>query len=152
MNIIINEIKTHEKRYTIILVSIFVLLIIYISTCAFAISNKVVNDNIKYRYSAIMPSYQNITIDKEHKKYTIDIVNTKNETIRYKILLQKDNNIKDNFDMSNIKYSVDGHTKNLVNNVISEGELSANMTISVDIGIWLENSSDQFKGYFKIIK
>lgn len=159
MNRIVEEIKTHNRRYTIILVIIFILLIVGGCYYTLSIDNKgLVNNNINYKYSDISTSYQVITLTKEHKKYSINIDNNTDDTISYKVLLMEDKNTKNLcecsdrvFDMNNIRYSIDGNTKVLKNNIITEGILNKNNKIDIDISMWVE-SNDHFHGYFKIIK
>lgn len=164
MNKFIKELKSHEKRYTIILVIIFIVLILGGFYYALSVDNKVLEDNnkkINYRYSLISSSYQVITVTKKTNKYTINIENNTNDTIKYKVLLLEDTNTKNlceckdkEFNTNDIKYSIGNKINNLKDNIIAEGTLSKNKTIDIDVNIWLDknSSNDHFHGYFKIIK
>ena len=159
MNKLIEEIKIHDKRYTVILVVVFVLLIMYGCYYILSIDNKnITTNNINYRYSDISSSYQMITLTNEHQKYSINIDNNTSEPIKYKVLLLEDTNTKKlcecsdkKFDLSTIKYSINGEIKSLKDNVVLEGSIAKNKSVSLNVSMWLEKN-DHFHGYFKIIK
>ncbi|MBQ9019227.1 MAG: hypothetical protein IJ097_02815 [Bacilli bacterium] len=169
MNKLVNEIKSHEKRYTIILVILFIVLIIGAFYYTLSIDNKSLkNKKINYRYSNISSSYQTITLNSNNNSlvnsnnYTITIDNNTSDKIEYKVLLLEDINSKkvcdcNNtiFDLNRIRYSLDKKDINKLNNdnIITEGVIDKKTRISININLWLnENDNNHFHGYFKIIK
>lgn len=173
---ITKELKEHEKKYTIILVLIFVFLILFTGYCILSIDNKElksINKNINYRYSSLSSTYQLITLtnksiltDKEGlntNKITIHIENTTDNKYDYKIVLKKDNRITKTCgcinnvdDYKHIKYSVDGNILTLNSDmVIYKGSLKRNEEKDIQVNIWLDentNSNYHYHGYFSIEK
>lgn len=173
---IAKELKEHEKKYTIILVLIFVFLILFTGYCILSIDNKElksINKNINYRYSSLSSTYQLITLtnksilpDKEGlntNKITIHIENTTDNKYDYKIVLKKDNRITKTCgcinnadDYKHIKYSVDGNILTLNSDmVIYKGSLKRNEEKDIQVNIWLDentNSNYHYHGYFSIEK
>lgn len=174
---IAKEIKEHEKKYTIILVLIFVFLILLSGYCILSIDNKElksINKNINYRYSSLSSTYQLITLtnknilkDKEGlntNKINIHIKNTTNKKYDYKIVIKKDNKITKTCGCENneneykyIKYSINGKDILKLNQdmVIYRDSLKENEEKDIFVNIWLDentNNNYHYHGYFSVEK
>lgn len=177
---IVSEIRKHEKKYTIILVVLFIFLILFTGYCILSIDNKKLTTNTKsinYRYNSVSTSYQVITLTSKNimnindglnsPKIPIHIENNTNTKYSYKIVLKKDkqttkkcgceNNIED---YKHIKYSLNG--KDILNlnedMVIYKGNIKRDEDKDIYINIWVDpsildnNSNYHFHGYFSIEK
>lgn len=160
MTDIIEKIKIHEKRYTTILVIIFILLILGIFYYFLSINNKIENNKIttiSHKYNEITSSYQTITLTNKKTKYKININNNTENRINYKILLLEDIKSKEKcgcsitFDNSNIKYTINGNTDSLKDNIIASGTIGKNKSINIETTMWIDTDS-HYHGYLKIIK
>ena len=125
---IIKQIKNHEKRYTIILVIVFILIMLFSGYCILSIDNKElnkINKTVNYRYSSVSSSFQTITLTDKNKlndidglnsnKLSIHIENTTDDKYDYKIVLKKDKTTtrvcgceKNIEDYKYIRYSLNG--------------------------------------------
>ena len=175
---ITKQIKAHEKRYTIILVIVFILIIVFSGYCILSIDNKELNTikkTINYRYSSVSSSFQVITLTDKNKltnleglktnKLSIHIENTTDTEYDYKIVLKKDKTItrvcgceKNIEDYKYIRYSLDGVKVLKLDKdmVIYKGSLKNNEAKDVLINIWLDKNlsttSYHYHGYFSIEK
>ena len=174
---ITKELKEHEKKYTTILVILFIFLILFTAYCILSIDNKElkkINKNINYRYSSVSTSYQVLTLTSKDKlkdqdglntnSYTIHIENTTNDKYDYKIVLKKDNKTTRTCGCENhvddykyIKYSVDKKEVLKLNQdmTIYEGTLNKNKEDDIPVYIWLDettNDNYHFHGYFSVEK
>ena len=174
---ITKELKEHEKKYTTILVILFIFLILFTAYCILSIDNKElkkINKNINYRYSSISTSYQVLTLTNKDKlrnqdglntnSYTIHIENTTNDKYDYKIVLKKDikttkacgcENHSD--DYRYIKYSIEGKEVLKLNQdmTIYKGTLKKDESKDISVHIWLDettNDNYHFHAYFSVEK
>lgn len=173
---ITKEIKTHEKKYTTILVIFFVFIILFAGYCILSIDNKEltkVNKPVNYRYSSLSSSYQVITLTDKNKltdqeglesnKVLIHIENTTDSEYEYKVVLKKDKATtkicgceKNIEDYKYIRYSLNG--KDVLNldkdMVIYKGSLKSNETNYLVLNIWLDKNLSinnyHYHGYFSI--
>lgn len=175
---ITKTIKEHEKRYTVILVIIFIFAILFSGYCILSIDNKELSKTTKtinYRYSSVSSTFQLITLTDKNKltdkeglntnKLSIHLENTTDTKYDYKIVLKKDKTTtkicgceKNIEDYKYIRYSLNG--KDILkldkDMVISKGTLKANEEKDVLINIWLDKSLSinnyHYHGYFSIEK
>lgn len=173
---IIKQIKTHEKRYTIILVIVFVLIMLFSGYCILSIDNKEINKinkTVNYRYSSVSSSFQAITLTDKNKlndndglnfnKLSIHIENTTDDKYDYKIVLKKDKTTtrvcgceKNIEDYKYIKYSLNGKDVLKLNNdmTIYKGTLKKNEKKDILINIWVDKNLNitgyHYHGYFSI--
>jgi hypothetical protein len=175
---IVKEVKQHEKKYTAILVVLFVFIIIFTGYCILSIDNKELNNNVKsinYRYTALSSSFQTITLTNKNimsdiegldtNKTSIHIENNTNDKYDYKIVLKRDKAttkscgcVEQSNDYKYIKYSLDG--KNILNldkdMVIYKGTLNKDEEKDILINIWLDKNLNidnyHYHGYFSIEK
>lgn len=174
---IIDEVKEHEKKYTIILVVLFIFLILFTGYCVLSIDNKVLNTNTKsinYRYNSLTSSFQTITLTSKNiledkvgldsNKVSIHIENNTNKKYNYKIVLKRDNATtkvcgcsSNGDDYKYIRYSLNGKDilKLSSDYVIYKGSLKQDEEKDILINIWLDkstNNSYHYHGYFNIEK
>lgn len=174
---VINELKEHEKKYTIILVVLFVSLILFTSYCILSIDNKKLSTNTKsinYRYNSLTTSFQTITLTNKNiledkvglksNKVAIHIDNSTNKKYDYKIVLKKDKantkicGCEDNSDdYKYIRYSINGKDVLKLDSdyVIYKGSLKKDEKEDILINIWLDkttNNNYHYHGYFNIEK
>lgn len=172
---IIKRIKQHEKKYTIILVILFVFIIILLGYLLFSIDSKNIPETINYKYSSLYISSQAVTLTNKNilkdeeglnsKKLTINIKNTTNSKCEYRIILKKDNQTTQNCGCQNntedykyIKYSL--NQKDILklekDMVIYKGTLNKDEEKTLTINIWLDNNLNinnyHYHGYFSIEK
>ena len=173
---ITKELKEHEKKYTIILVIIFVFAILFTGYCILSIDNKELNnisETINYRYSSLSSSYQKVTLTDKNKltdkeglnsnKLSIHIENTTDSEYDYKIVLKKDKTAtkmcgceKNTEDYKYIRYSLNG--KDILkldkDMVIYKGSLKNDEKEDIIISIWLDKNLNineyHYHGYFSI--
>lgn len=173
---IIKQIKNHEKRYTIILVIVFILIMLFSGYCILSIDNKElnkINKTVNYRYSSVSSSFQTITLTDKNKlndidglnsnKLSIHIENTTDDKYDYKIVLKKDKTTtrvcgceKNIEDYKYIRYSLNGkEVLKLTNDMtIYKGTLKKNEKKDILINIWIDKSLSisgyHYHGYFSI--
>lgn len=150
MKNIVKEIKKHEKRYTIVLVAIFMLLILGIGYLLLTVDNKgllnnintVSNDTLSLSLSSIKVV---LTKEDNTRLYPVIIENDNDTDINYTLVLEKDSN----YDSSpNIKYSINNkEMKELDNGIILEGTINKKSKNKTLISV---TSDDEFHGVFKI--
>lgn len=170
---ITRELKTHEKKYTAILVILFIIAIVFTGYYILSIDNKELSKmdkTINYRYSSISSSSQIITLTDKNKmtdkealslpKTTIHIKNTTDSEYDYQIVLKKN---KQSQNTSNeaykyIKYSLDGKVVLKLDKsmVIYKGSLKEDEEKDILINIWLDEKLSiknyTYYGYFSIEK
>lgn len=177
---ITDEIKQHEKKYTIILVILFIFAFIFSSYCILSIDNRnipVNKENINYRYTSLSSSFQIITLTNKNimnnidglnsNKVSIHIENNTTEKYDYKIVLKKDKattkicNCEKNIeDYKYIKYSPNGKDVLNLNKdmVIYKGTLNKDEKKDILLNIWVDKSilsitnNYHYHGYFSIEK
>lgn len=174
---VIKEIKEHEKKYTIILVVLFIFLILFTSYCILSIDNKKLttnNKSINYRYNSLSSSFQMITLTDKNimddnnglnsNKVSIHIDNSTNKKYDYKIVLKKDKSttkacgcIEQSDDYKYIRYSINGKDVLKLDKdyVLYKGTLNKDEEKDILINIWLDkstNSDYHYHGYFNIEK
>lgn len=175
---ITKELKAHEKRYTIILVILFVFIILFSGYCILSIDNKKLSNTtntINYRYSSVSSSYQVVTLTDKNKmtdkeglntsKLSIHIENTTDTKYDYKIVLKKDKTAtkicgceKNIDDYKYIKYSLNGKDILKLNKdmVIYKGTLKKGDKKDILINIWIDKNINinnyHYHGYFSIEK
>ncbi|MBR5370522.1 MAG: hypothetical protein IK137_04390 [Bacilli bacterium] len=175
---ITKEIKNHEKRYTAILVILFIFGIMFAGYCILSIDNKelaTTKKTVNYRYSSLSSSYQLITLTDKNKlsdkeglksnKVSIHIENTTDEKYEYKVLLKKDKittktcgcekNIED---YKYVKYSLNGKDILKLDKemVIYKGSLKKDESKDILVNIWIDETLSikdyHYHGYFSIEK
>ena len=175
---ITQELKDHEKKYTIILVVLFLFVFGFLGYSLLSIDNKEIktlDKTINYRYSSISSSFQLITLTDKNKltdreglntnKLSIHIENTTDTKYDYKIVLKKDKSTtkscgceKNIEDYKYIRYSLDGEKALKLDKdmVIYKGTLKKDEEKDILINIWLDKSLSinnyHFHGYFSIEK
>ena len=175
----INKIKSNERKYTIILVFIFMILFIVICFFLFRVNgNKLYSSVDSARNEMLESSSRVITLTNDYilsdkvglktDKYVVTINNDIPEILNYKIKLVRDDIItskckcdKTSLLLNNIKYSLDGkNISTLVENnnkeiIITTGSLKSGENKKVNINLWIDEnvSKDKehhFQGYFKV--
>lgn len=175
---ITQELKDHEKKYTIILVVLFLFVFGFLGYSLLSIDNKEIktlDKTINYRYSSISSSFQLITLTDKNKltdkdglntnKLSIHVENTTDNKYDYKIVLKKDKSTtkscgceKNIEDYKYIRYSLDGEKTLKLDKdmVIYKGTLNKDEEKDILINIWLDKSLSinnyHFHGYFSIEK
>lgn len=175
---ITKSIRDHEKRYTTILVILFIFGIIFAGYCILSIDNKelaTTKKTINYRYSSLSSSYQLITLTDKNKltdkeglksnKVSIHIENTTDEKYEYKVVLKKDKATtkicgceKNIEDYKYIKYSLNGKDILKLDKemVIYKGSLKKDESKDILINIWIDENLSikdyHYHGYFSIEK
>ena len=174
---ITRELKEHEKRYTIVLVILFIMVFIFIGYSVLSIDNKevkTINKTVNYRYSSLSSSYKVITLTDKNKltdkeglssnKISIHVENTTDTKYDYKIVLKKDKSTtkscgceKNIEDYKYIKYSLDGEVLKLDKDmVIYKGSLKKDESKDIVLNIWLDKTLNinnyHYHGYFSIEK
>lgn len=174
---VIKEVRNHEKKYTIILVVLFIFLILFTGYCILSIDNKKLTNNTKsinYRYNSLSSSFQMITLTDKNimddnnglntNKVSIHIDNSTNKKYDYKIVLKKDKSttkacgcVEHNDDYKNIRYSINGKDVLKLDSdyVIYKGTLKKDEEKDILINIWLDKSTNNdyhYHGYFNIEK
>lgn len=175
---ITQELKDHEKKYTIILVVLFLFVFGFLGYSLLSIDNKEIktlDKTINYRYSSISSSFQVIVLTDKNKltdkdglntnKLSIHVENTTDNKYDYKIVLKKDKSTtkscgceKNIEDYKYIRYSLDGEKTLKLDKdmVIYKGTLKKDEEKDILINIWLDKSLSinnyHFHGYFSIEK
>jgi len=175
---ITQELKDHEKKYTIILVVLFLFIFGFLGYSLLSIDNKEIktlDKTINYRYSSISSSFQLIVLTDKNKltdkdglntnKLSIHVENTTDNKYDYKIVLKKDKSTtkscgceKNIEDYKYIRYSLDGEKTLKLDKdmVIYKGTLKKDEEKDILINIWLDKSLSinnyHFHGYFSIEK
>ena len=175
---ITQELKEHEKKYTIILVVLFLFVFGFLGYSLLSIDNKEIktlDKTINYRYSSISSSFQLIVLTDKNKltdkdglntnKLSIHVENTTDNKYDYKIVLKKDKSTtkscgceKNIEDYKYIRYSLDGEKTLKLDKdmVIYKGTLKKDEEKDILINIWLDKSLSinnyHFHGYFSIEK
>ncbi len=156
----IKKIKENERKYTIILVIFFMIIIGIVGYNVLTIDNDELYSNIKTA-SANSPylslSSTNITLTNKNimseknglksKKYAISIINNTDKVKQYKIYFVSDdkdictcgNKI---FNKKSIRYSIDGDVLSLDDDLFIEGILRKNEKKDIVFSMWI---SDEFK-------
>lgn len=175
----INKIKSNEKKYTIILVFIFMILFIVIGFFLFRVNgNKLYSSVDSVRNEMLESSSRVITLTNDYilsdkvglktDKYVVTINNDIPEILNYKIKLVRGDIITSKCKcdttsllLNNIKYSLDGkNISTLVENnnkeiIITTGSLKSGENKKVNINLWidenvLKDKEHHFHGYFKV--
>ncbi len=176
----IRGIKANERKYTIILVCIFMIIFIIIGYFNFRVDNRLINtDQVLYR-NVLSASSMSVTLNNTYIKndnigkndnpYIVNVNNNTGSDINYKVELirnEKENELckcgNNLLDINNIKYSIDGGDVSLLNTngngdtVVVTGTLKSGMSKSYDIRLWVsddisKNEDYHFHGYFKVVK
>lgn len=150
----INKIKENERKYTIILVLIFMICFIVIGYFSLRINNDYVvsKEDLYTNYNTeVILTNQNIMSDQDglkSKELVYHLDNKNNRLIIYKIILVLDkNNIVDSH---YIKYALDdGIVKTLDENmIITKGILEGYQNTDVKVRFWIDNSIPKGKDYY----
>lgn len=175
---ITKELKEHEKKYTIILVILFIFAILFAGYCILSIDNKELNnisETINYRYSSLSSSYQVVSLTDKNKladkeglnsnKLSIHIENTTDSKYDYEIVLKKDKTTtricgceKNIEDYKYIRYSINGKDVLKLNKdmVVYKGSLKKDEKKDIMINIWIDKNLTikdyHYHGYFSIEK
>ena len=179
---VIKNIKKHEKRYTAILVVIFMISFAFISYIAFHVNGAYLNNDNVIELSTnisntFLSSSEIITLSnnkilkdelglKEHS-YKIKYSNYTNKDVVYKILFVEDKETKescgcnDTFPTNYIRYSINGKEVNTLSesnqNELKRDIIKKNSTEEIYVKLWISNSFnnknfDHVHGRFKIEK
>lgn len=175
----INKIKSNERKYTVILVFIFMILFIVICFFLFRVNgNKLYSSVDSARNEMLESSSRVITLTNDYilsdkvglktDKYVVTINNDIPEILNYKIKLVRDDIITSKCKcdttsllLNNIKYSLDGkNISTLVENnnkeiIITTGSLKSGENKKVNINLWIDENvakdkEHHFHGYFKV--
>lgn len=169
----IKKIKENERKYTIILVIFFMIIIGIVGYNVLTIDNNELYSDIKTASntsSYLSLSSNNITLTNKNimndkdglksKKYAIHITNNTGKVKKYKVYFVSDD--KDNckcgnklFNKNNIRYSIDGDVLSLDNDLFVEGILRKNEKRNIIFNMWISdefNSNEElhFHGHFII--
>lgn len=167
----INKIKANERKYTIYLVIIFMILFILIGYFTLSVNLDKYNEQLKKE--SITLKSKTLVLDEDDVLSDQDGLNTKNhvitlhngtkEKVKYKILLQKDETLTslcdcgdDLIKASDLRLSfVDDIVtyNNFEDMIIDIGEIKANETKNIKIKVWLsEDTNTHFHGRFILEK
>lgn len=169
---VINKIKSNERKYTIILVSIFMFMFIF----AGYFSLKYVPDGDNYNFDYydsdnVSISGQVVTLtsddcvnDVDGLKSDAKVVNIYNGTsqnVNYKLIYKEDTDMREvckcnesGFDLHNIKFSLDGKTVERFNEdemIITTGMVKPRDKDIVNVRMWVDENclnSGHFHGKF----
>jgi preprotein translocase subunit SecG len=163
----INKIKANERRYTIILVIVFIIIFLVIGYSALKSEVKKIynNDsNLVIKSPLIKLSSGDVLSDEvglKRENIKLKVSNNTGVDLNYRIVLKEDLDSKkkcgcdsNSFNIKNISYSLDGKTVRMFNNdlnVITTGMLKSYKTDNVNIKIWLnniDNKDSHFHGKF----
>lgn len=157
----IKKIKENERKYTVILVIIFMSIFSIIGYKVFSINSDVLIENVK-AYSYFSASLEKITLtnkdiynDEEGlktKKHVLSLTNNTNIDKEYKVYFIED----ENNTINNIKYSF--NQKDILKlgegNLFTEGTIRKGESINISYNIWIDNKDIdldkdyQIKGHF----
>ncbi len=159
----ISKIKANERKYTIILTTIFVALftVIGYSTLKVDSSTLLNNVNAKKIYRGISTSGRTITLTNDNIMNDVDGLNTENYVFKinndsmndynYKIVLSEDEfatkqcECTNNIPKENIKYSLDGKTVKSFDNddlIILRDFIEKGNKKTITLKIWLSNQTN----------
>lgn len=169
----IKKIKENERKYTVILVIFFMIIIGVVGYNVLTIDNDELYSDIKtasttssylsLSSNSITLTNKNIMSEKDglkSKKYVIHITNNTGKVKQYKVYFVSDN--KDTckcgnklFNKNSIRYSIDGDVLSLDNDLFVEGILRKNEKKDIIFNMWISddfNSSEElhFHGHFII--
>ena len=166
----IKVLKDNEKKYTVILVIIFMLIISYIGYRVLTIDNSDLYSSINiasnnYSYVSLNSSVITLTSDdikndeegKTSSKNIIHIVNNTNKIQKYKIYLKNDYTDKcacgnDLINKNYIHYSIDGkEVLTVKDNLFIEGKLKKKEKKDIKFTMWVSNQVIEdlhFHGHF----
>lgn len=165
----IKKIKENERKYTIILVSFFIVLFCFIGYSTLSINSEVLLSNINSKkiYTGVYSSGRTVTMTSENimsdeeglnsELYTFAINNDTSSDYYYKLILSEDESAKahcecnNNINEAHIKYSLDGvNVLTLDNNeemVITKDMIKEEETENITIRLWLSESSNNNQDY-----
>ena len=175
----INKIKSNERKYTVILVFVFIVLFVIVGFFAFRVNgNKLYSSVDSARNEMLESSSRVVTLTNDYilsdseglktDKYIVNINNDTPDVMNYKIRLVRDDIITSKCKcdtaallLSNIKYSLDGkNISTLIENnnkeiIITTGSLKSGENKKVNINLWidedvLKDKDYHFHGYFKV--
>lgn len=165
----INKIKKQELKYTIILVSVFMLIFTFLGYKLLAFNENDLKVSIKkntlesfgFNSPVVLLTKNNIFDEINSKCYILKIDNKKNKNLKYQILFVSDDENKQicgckNINNFTIKYSVNNKVKVLDNSlIVNEGVVSANSLEEILIKIGFDKNSfltenSHFHGHFVI--
>ena len=165
----INKIKSNERKYTVILVFIFMILFIVICFFLFRVNgNKLYSSVDSAKNEMLESSSRVITLTNDYilsdkvglktDKYVVTINNDIPEILNYKIKLVRDDIITSKCKcdttsllLNNIKYSLDGkNISTLVENnnkeiIITTGSLKSGENKKVNINLWIDENVSKDK-------
>ncbi len=163
---VINKIKTNERRYTLCLVIIFLVLFMFIGYFTLKFNVKEYDEYLKkgvlslYSKMVVLDE-DNILNDQagiESESYYINVYNGIEETVKYRIKLVKDETLTSNcgcentIKASDIKFSFNGDVvtfDNLDEMVIDSGKLYKFENSRIEVKVWLsEEATTHFHGRF----
>ena len=166
----IKVLKDNEKKYTIILVIIFMLIISYISYRVLTIDNSDLYNSVNFasnNYSYVSLNSSVITLTKDDiksneeglvsTKRIINIVNNTNKIQKYKIYLKSDYKDKcicgnDLINKNYIHYSIDGReVLSVDDDLFIEGKLNKKEKKDIEFTMWVSNQVIEdlhFHGHF----
>lgn len=167
----IEKIKAHERRYMLIVASIFMIIFIFIGYFLFRVNytdnNYLASTNISYvlNSSVISITEDYIMSDSNGLKsdgFGVTFYNAEDEKINYELILKKDNFFTDRCGCNNdlslglLKYSIDKKNIGTVNSnemVISRGVIDSYESKDINVKLWLNdqvslNDDYHFHGRF----
>ena len=169
LNHSISKIKSNERKYTIILTTIFVAIFALIGYSSLKVDSTTLLNSINNQdiYRGISTSGRTITLTNDNIMSDVDGLNSENYVIKinndsynsynYKILLSEDEFAKkqcectNNISQENIKYSIDGKTINSFNSeedlVILKDYIEKGNEQTIKLKIWLSDQMDKKENY-----
>ena len=149
---VINNIKQHERKYTIILVILFMLVFFVTAYFSFRVNEEIVtlyetytpytneitvkNNDIIFTKKDIMTETEGIN----KKQQEISFKNNTEDSINYKILFQLEDDISNIMSFDDIKYTLDGinvFSLSQNNELIKIGIIDSNTTEKFKIKMWI---------------
>ncbi len=177
----IKGIKANERKYTIILVCVFMIIFAVIGYFNFRVDNSLlINTDQSFYRNVLSASSMSVTLNNTYiksddigKKDSPYVVNVNNNTcndINYRVELIRTDKVNGLckcgnklLDIKNIKYSIDGGDVSLLNKnsngdtVVVTGTLKSGKSKSYDVRLWVSDEVSKledyhFHGYFKVVK
>ncbi len=177
----IRGIKANERKYTIILVCIFMIIFAIIGYFNFRVDNNLLTNTDQSLYKNVLSAssmsvtlnntyIKNDNIGKSDAPYIVSVNNNTCNDVNYKVELirtDKENGLckcgNKLLDVGNIKYSINGGDASLLNTnsngdiIVVTGTLKSGKSKSYDVRLWVSDEVSKsedyhFHGYFKVVK
>lgn len=162
----INKIKENERKYTIILVIMFILLFIVIGYYSLRVTNDTQISNYNKKISTVTSNGEVITLTSKNimtdieglksKRIVYKLENNSGEDIEYKVILNQDKNYTDICNCADriinnnyIRYTTDDKVIKTLgeDRVIYEGKLSNKCSKTIKLRVWVDEAIPTDKDY-----